>query len=142
MPRSLRQSCRLGAAFSVCRERLGGIMKQKEIETHKIGLIGQAPSRRGDARKPLAGPNGQKIARLAGNEHIEWRRTKRLFGELTIFHTLPFQYSLSTVAPASKSQACGISGKLLQVLVAGSHAITLLLIAKLTSPPASRHLPL
>jgi hypothetical protein len=36
-------------------------MKQKKIETHKIGLVGQAPSRRGDPRKPLAGPNGQKI---------------------------------------------------------------------------------
>ena len=41
-------------------------MKQKKIETHKIGLVGQAPSRRGDPLKPLAGPNGQKIARLAG----------------------------------------------------------------------------
>ena len=41
-------------------------MKKKKIETHKIGLVGQAPSRRGDPRKPLAGPNGQKIARLAG----------------------------------------------------------------------------
>jgi hypothetical protein len=30
-------------------------MKQKKIETHKIGLVGQAPSRRGDPRKPLAG---------------------------------------------------------------------------------------
>src|ERR1043166_3212165 len=42
------------------------MMKQKKIETHKIGLIGQAPSRRGDPRKPLAGPSGRKIARLAG----------------------------------------------------------------------------
>jgi hypothetical protein len=33
-------------------------------------------------------------------------------------------------------------GKSLKVLVAGSQAITLLLIAKLTSPPASIHLPL
>jgi hypothetical protein len=41
-------------------------MKNKKIETHNIGLVGQAPSRRGDPRKPLAGPNGQKIARLAG----------------------------------------------------------------------------
>ena len=40
-------------------------MKKKKIETHKIGLVGQAPSRRGDPRKPLAGPNGRKIARLA-----------------------------------------------------------------------------
>ena len=47
------------------------IMKQKKIETHKIGLAGQAPSRRGDPRKPLAGPNGQKIARLAGLNHDE-----------------------------------------------------------------------
>jgi hypothetical protein len=46
-------------------------MKQKKIETHKIGLVGQAPSRRGDPRKPLAGPNGQKIARLAGISHDE-----------------------------------------------------------------------
>src|SRR6266576_3659427 len=30
-------------------------MKKKKIETHKIGLVGQAPSRRGDPRKPLAG---------------------------------------------------------------------------------------
>jgi uracil-DNA glycosylase len=52
-------------------------MKRKKIETHKIGLVGQAPSRRGDPRKPLAGPNGQKIARLAGmsyNELIACRR--------------------------------------------------------------------
>ncbi len=46
-------------------------MKQKKIETHKIGLVGQAPSRRGDPRKPLAGPNGQKIARLAGMTYDE-----------------------------------------------------------------------
>ena len=46
-------------------------MKQKKIETHKIGLVGQAPSRRGDPRKPLAGPNGQKIARLAGMSYDE-----------------------------------------------------------------------
>ena len=44
---------------------------EKKIETHKIGLVGQAPSRRGDPRKPLAGPNGQKIARLAGISHDE-----------------------------------------------------------------------
>ena len=49
--------------------RLGSTMKQKKIETHKIGLVGQAPSRRGDPRKPLAGSNGQKIARLAGMSH-------------------------------------------------------------------------
>ena len=49
----------------------GGIMKQKKIETHKIGLVGQAPARRGDPRKPLAGPNGQKIARLAGMSYDE-----------------------------------------------------------------------
>jgi hypothetical protein len=47
------------------------IMKRKKIETHKIGLVGQAPSRRGDPRKPLAGPNGQKIARLAGMSYDE-----------------------------------------------------------------------
>ena len=41
-------------------------MKEKKIETNKIGLVGQAPSRRGDPRKPLAGPNGRKVARLAG----------------------------------------------------------------------------
>ena len=46
-------------------------MKQKKIETHKIGLVGEAPSRRGDPRKPLAGPNGQKIARLAGMSYDE-----------------------------------------------------------------------
>jgi hypothetical protein len=46
-------------------------MQQKKIETHKIGLVGQAPSRRGDPRKPLAGPNGQKIARLAGMSYDE-----------------------------------------------------------------------
>jgi uracil-DNA glycosylase len=46
-------------------------MKQKTIETHKIGLVGQAPSRRGDPRRPLAGPNGQKIARLAGMSYDE-----------------------------------------------------------------------
>ncbi len=46
-------------------------MKQKKIETHKIGLVGQAPSRRGDPRKPLAGPNGRKIARLAGMSYDE-----------------------------------------------------------------------
>jgi hypothetical protein len=51
--------------------RLGSTMKQKKIETHKIGLVGQAPSRRGDPRKPLAGSNGQKIARLAGMSHDE-----------------------------------------------------------------------
>ena len=33
-------------------------------------------------------------------------------------------------------------GRLFQVLVAGSQAITLVLMAKLTSPPASSHLPL
>src|SRR6202035_5547895 len=49
----------------------GGFMKQKKIETHKIGLVGQAPSRRGDPCKPLAGPNGQKIARLAGMSYDE-----------------------------------------------------------------------
>src|SRR4029077_7956732 len=47
------------------------VMKQKRIEAHKIGLVGQAPSRRGDPRKPLAGPNGQKIARLAGMSYDE-----------------------------------------------------------------------
>jgi hypothetical protein len=46
-------------------------VKHKKIETHKIGLVGQAPSRRGDPRKPLAGPNGQKIARLAGMSYDE-----------------------------------------------------------------------
>ena len=46
-------------------------MKKKKIETHKIGLVGQAPSRRGDPRKPPAGPNGQKIARLAGMSYDE-----------------------------------------------------------------------
>ena len=52
-------------------------MKARKIETNKIGLVGQAPSRRGDPRKPLAGPNGRKIAQLAGmtyNELIACRR--------------------------------------------------------------------
>jgi uracil-DNA glycosylase len=43
----------------------------KRIETQKIGLVGQAPSRRGDPRKPLAGPNGRKIADLAGMSYDE-----------------------------------------------------------------------
>ncbi len=46
-------------------------MKRKKIETSKIGLVGQAPSRRGDPHKPLAGPNGQKIAHLAGMSYDE-----------------------------------------------------------------------
>ena len=46
-------------------------MKQKKIETHKIGLVGQAPSRRGDPRKPLGGPNGRRIARLGGMSYDE-----------------------------------------------------------------------
>ena len=46
-------------------------MKKKKIETHKVGLVGPAPSRRGDPSKPLAGPNGQRIARLAGISHDE-----------------------------------------------------------------------
>ena len=45
--------------------------KQKKIETQKIGLVGQAPSRRGDPRKPLAGPNGRKIAQLAEMSYDE-----------------------------------------------------------------------
>ena len=53
------------------RNGLVYVMKQKKIETHKIGLVGQAPSRRGDPRKPLAGPNGRKIARLAGMSYDE-----------------------------------------------------------------------
>ena len=52
-------------------------MKKKKIETHKIGLVGQAPSRRGDPRKPLAGPNGQKIARLAGMSYDELMACRR-----------------------------------------------------------------
>lgn len=52
-------------------------MKKKKIETHKIGLVGQAPSRRGDPRKPLAGPNGQKIARLAGMNYDELLACRR-----------------------------------------------------------------
>lgn len=66
-----RQSRRLGAAFSGWPVPRDSIMKQKKIETHRIGLIGQAPSRRGDPRRPLAGPNGQKIARLAGMSYDE-----------------------------------------------------------------------
>src|SRR5215510_15003453 len=46
-------------------------MKRKKIDTRKIGLVGQAPSRQGDPRKPLAGPNGQKIAQLAGMSYDE-----------------------------------------------------------------------
>jgi uracil-DNA glycosylase len=46
-------------------------MKQKRIDTQKVGLVGQAPSRRGDPRRPLAGPNGKKIARLAGMSYDE-----------------------------------------------------------------------
>src|SRR5215467_12943239 len=46
-------------------------MKRKKIETNKIGIVGQAPSRLGDPRKPLAGPNGRKIARLAGMSYDE-----------------------------------------------------------------------
>ena len=46
-------------------------MKQRKIEAHKIGLIGQAPSRRGDPSKPLAGPNGRKIAKFAGMSYDE-----------------------------------------------------------------------
>jgi len=46
-------------------------MRQKNIETHKIGLVVQAPSRRGDPRKPPAGRNGKKIARLAGMSYDE-----------------------------------------------------------------------
>ena len=45
--------------------------KQKKIETQKIGLVGQAPSRRGDPRRPLAGPNGRKIAQLGGMSYDE-----------------------------------------------------------------------
>src|SRR5437660_11450246 len=47
-----------------------------------------------------------------------------------------------TVAPTSWSFAANISGRDVQVLVAGSQAIALLLMAKLTSPPVSSHLPL
>jgi len=71
--------------------RIDGIMKKKKIETHRIGLVGQAPSRRGDPRRPLAGPNGRKIARLGGmsydelvacrrkhlNTHYDGKRDKR-----------------------------------------------------------------
>jgi hypothetical protein len=46
-------------------------MKEKKIDANKIGLVGQAPSRRGDPRKPLAGPNGRKIARLAAMSYDE-----------------------------------------------------------------------
>ena len=50
---------------------LADTVKRTKIETHKIGLVGEAPSRRGDPRKPLAGPNGKKIARLAGLTYDE-----------------------------------------------------------------------
>jgi hypothetical protein len=32
--------------LSMMKTNTPGIMKQKKIETHKIGLVGQAPSRR------------------------------------------------------------------------------------------------
>jgi len=32
-------------------------MKKKKIETHKIGLVGQAPSRRGDPRATRKSPS-------------------------------------------------------------------------------------
>jgi len=53
------------------------VVKQRKIEMHKIGLVGQAPSRRGDPRKPLAGPNGRKIARLAGISYDELLACRR-----------------------------------------------------------------
>ena len=62
---------RMGLHIRSQRHRLVYVMKQKKIETHKIGLVGQAPSRRGDPCKPLAGLNGQKIARLAGMSYDE-----------------------------------------------------------------------
>jgi len=46
-------------------------MKRKKIETNKIAIVGEAPSRLGDPRKPLAGPNGKKIAKLAGMSYDE-----------------------------------------------------------------------
>jgi hypothetical protein len=52
-------------------------MEHRKVETHKIGLVGQAPSRRGDPRKPLAGPNGQKIARLGGMSYDELMACRR-----------------------------------------------------------------
>jgi hypothetical protein len=67
----VRKHAANGLHISSQRHRLGDVMKQKKIETHKIGLVGQAPSRRGDPRKPLAGPNGRKIARLAGMSYDE-----------------------------------------------------------------------
>jgi len=51
--------------------------EQKKIEIHKIGLVGQSPSRGGDPRKPLAGPNGRKIAQLAGMSYEELMGCRR-----------------------------------------------------------------
>jgi hypothetical protein len=62
---------RMGFTYALSAMDLATVMKQKKIETHKIGLVGQAPSRRGDPRKPPAGPHGQKIARLAGMSYDE-----------------------------------------------------------------------
>ena len=45
-------------------------MKQKKIETHKIGLIGQAPSGAATAQTTCR-PERQKIARLAGMNYEE-----------------------------------------------------------------------
>jgi len=53
------------------------VAKQRKIEMHNVGLIGQAPSRRGDPSKPLAGPNGRKIARLAGMSYEELMACRR-----------------------------------------------------------------
>ena len=77
---SLRRCCLIKIRASQAFARDGmKIMKQKKIETHKIGLVGKAPSRRGDPHKPLAGPNGQKIARLAGMSYGELIACRRKY---------------------------------------------------------------
>jgi hypothetical protein len=70
-PRAFRDHLEWAGLLVAAGSNSGYIMKRKKIETHKIGLVGQAPSRRGDPRKPLAGPNGRKIARLAGMSYDE-----------------------------------------------------------------------
>ena len=50
---------------------------EKKIETHKIGLVGQAPSRRGDPRKPLAGPERPEDHAARRNESRRADRCRR-----------------------------------------------------------------
>ena len=73
----IAQQIQLRKCASVLPRLSSIIMKQKKIKTHKIGLVGPAPSRRGDPRKPLAGPNGQKIARPGGMSFDELLACRR-----------------------------------------------------------------